>query len=119
MTDQTPPRLSTAAGERGAADAERDVRGFALQFHPEESNRDLVGHSTPVFIVRDAYKCPDFIHTRKRDPRTNLRSPSAMRDFWSLDRPGSRSLSSSVRSACARSDRRVTASVPHGPRRVS
>jgi len=78
-------RLSTVAGERGAADAERDVRGFALRFYTEQGNWDIVGNkNTPVFFVRDALKFPDFIHTQKRYPRTNLRSNTAMRDFWSL-----------------------------------
>src|SRR5271169_8273 len=77
-------RFSTVAGERGAADAERDVRGFALKFYTEDGNWDLVGNNTPVFFVRDPYKFPDFIHTQKRDPRTNLRSATAMWDFWSL-----------------------------------
>jgi catalase len=77
-------RFSTVAGERGAADAERDVRGFALKFYTDEGNWDLVGNNTPVFFVRDPLKFPDFIHTQKRHPRTNLRSPTAMWDFWSL-----------------------------------
>ncbi len=77
-------RFSTVAGELGAADAERDVRGFALKFYTEEGNWDMVGNNTPVFFVRDPYKFPDFIHTQKRHPRTNMRSPTAMWDFWSL-----------------------------------
>ena len=77
-------RFSTVAGERGAADAERDVRGFAMKFYTEEGNWDMVGNNTPVFFLRDPYKFPDFVHTQKRDPETNLRSPSAMWDFWSL-----------------------------------
>lgn len=77
-------RFSTVAGERGAADAERDVRGFALKFYTDEGNWDLVGNNTPVFFVRDPYKFSDFIHTQKRDPRTNMRNPTAMWDFWSL-----------------------------------
>jgi catalase len=77
-------RFSTVAGERGAADAERDVRGFALRFYTEEGNWDIVGNNTPVFFVRDPLKFPDFIHTQKRHPRTNLRSNTAMWDFWSL-----------------------------------
>ena len=77
-------RFSTVAGEAGAADAERDVRGFALKFYTEEGNWDMVGNNTPVFFVRDAYKFPDFIHTQKRHPKTNLRSATAMWDFWSL-----------------------------------
>ncbi|WP_454629792.1 catalase [Bradyrhizobium cenepequi] len=77
-------RLSTVAGERGAADAERDVRGFALRFYTDEGNWDIVGNNTPVFFIRDGLKFPDFIHTQKRHPRTNLRSATAMWDFWSL-----------------------------------
>lgn len=77
-------RFSTVAGEQGAADAERDVRGFALKFYTDEGNWDLVGNNTPVFFVRDPLKFPDFIHTQKRHPKTNLRSPTAMWDFWSL-----------------------------------
>lgn len=77
-------RFSTVAGEKGAADAERDVRGWALRFYTEEGNWDIVGNNTPVFFVRDPYKFPDFIHTQKRDPRTNLRNSTAMWDFWSL-----------------------------------
>jgi len=83
---QTPmiARFSTVAGEMGAADAERDVRGFSLKFYTDEGNWDLVGNNTPVFFVRDPLKFPDFIHTQKRHPKTNMRSPTAMWDFWSL-----------------------------------
>lgn len=77
-------RFSTVAGERGAADAERDVRGFALKFYTNEGNWDLVGNNTPVFFVRDPLKFPDFIHTQKRHPRTNLPNATAKWDFWSL-----------------------------------
>ncbi|MEG2178835.1 MAG: catalase, partial [Bacteroidales bacterium] len=77
-------RFSTVAGERGAADTERDVRGFAIKFYTEEGNWDLVGNNTPVFFIKDPLKFPDFIHTQKRDPKTNLRSATAAWDFWSL-----------------------------------
>ncbi len=77
-------RFSTVAGELGAADAERDVRGFALKFYTEEGNWDMVGNNTPVFFIRDPYKFPDFIHTQKRHPKTHLRSSTAAWDFWSL-----------------------------------
>lgn len=76
-------RFSTVAGELGAADAERDVRGFALKFYTEEGNWDMVGNNTPVFFLRDPQKFPDFIHTQKRHPKTNLRSATAMWDYWS------------------------------------
>jgi catalase len=77
-------RFSTVAGEQGAADHERDVRGFALKFYTPEGNWDLVGNKTPVFFIRDPYKFPDFIHTQKRHPKTNLRSTTAMWDYWPL-----------------------------------
>ncbi len=77
-------RFSTVAGELGAADAERDVRGFSVKFYTEEGNWDIVGNNTPVFFVRDPVKFPDFIRTQKRHPRSNLRSAAAMWDFWSL-----------------------------------
>ncbi len=75
-------RFSTVAGERGAADAERDIRGFALKFYTEEGNWDLVGNNTPVFFLRDALKFPDLNHAVKRDPKTNMRSAENNWDFW-------------------------------------
>ncbi|MEN8831626.1 MAG: catalase [Pacificibacter sp.] len=75
-------RWSTVAGELGAADAERDVRGFSVKFYTEEGNWDVVGNNTPIFFIRDAFKFPDFIRTQKRHPKSNLRSPEAMFDFW-------------------------------------
>lgn len=77
-------RFSTVAGERGAADAERDIRGFALKFYTEEGNWDLVGNNTPVFFFRDGMHFPDLNHAVKRDPRTNMRSPNNNWDFWTL-----------------------------------
>ncbi len=76
-------RFSTVAGERGAADAERDIRGFAVKFYTEEGNWDLVGNNTPVFFFRDPLKFPDLNHAVKRDPRTNMRSAQNNWDFWS------------------------------------
>ncbi len=76
-------RFSTVGGERGSADTERDPRGFAVRFYTEEGNWDLVGNNTPMFFIKDGIKFPDFIHTQKRDPQTNLKSPTMMFDFWS------------------------------------
>jgi len=77
-------RFSTVAGELGSADTVRDPRGFAVKFYTEEGNYDIVGNNTPIFFIRDAIKFPDFIHTQKRDPRTHLKNPTAVWDFWSL-----------------------------------
>ncbi|MFH1724717.1 MAG: catalase [Elusimicrobiota bacterium] len=76
-------RFSTVAGEKGSADTVRDVRGFALKFYTEEGNWDLVGNNTPTFFIRDAAKFPDFIHTQKRDPQTNVKDDTPQWDFWS------------------------------------
>lgn len=75
-------RFSTVAGERGAADAERDIRGFAMKFYTEEGNFDLVGNNTPVFFLRDPKNFPDLNHAVKRDPKTNMRSAKNNWDFW-------------------------------------
>ncbi len=77
-------RFSTVAGERGAADAERDIRGTALKFYTEEGNWDIVGNNTPVFFFRDPLRFPDLNHAIKRDPRTGLRSADNNWDFWTL-----------------------------------
>src|SRR5699024_7546676 len=76
-------RMSTVAGERGAADAERDIRGFAVRFYTEEGNWDIVGNNTPVFFFRDPMKFIDLNHAVKRDPKSNLRSPNTNFDYWS------------------------------------
>ena len=75
-------RFSTVAGERGAADAERDIRGFSMRFYTEQGNWDLVGNNTPVFFFRDPLNFPDLNHAVKRDPRTNMRSANNNWDFW-------------------------------------
>src|SRR6202012_2823359 len=77
-------RFSTVAGERGAADAERDIRGFAMKFYTEDGNWDIVGNNTPVFFHRDPLKFPDLNHAIKRDPRTGMRSAQNNWDYWTL-----------------------------------
>ncbi|MFH0733517.1 MAG: catalase [bacterium] len=78
-------RFSTVGGEKGSADSERDPRGFAVKFYTEDGNWDLVGNNTPVFFIKDPKKFPDFVHTQKRDPKTNLKNSTMMWDFWSLN----------------------------------
>ncbi|GLR16196.1 catalase [Portibacter lacus] len=78
-------RFSTVGGEKGSADTERDPRGFALKFYTEDGNWDCVGNNTPVFFIKDPKKFPDFIHTQKRHPKTNCKSPTMMWDYWSLN----------------------------------
>lgn len=77
-------RFSTVGGERGSADSERDPRGFAVKFYTEEGNYDMVGNNTPTFFIRDAIKFPDFVHTQKRNPQTNLKDANMFWDFLSL-----------------------------------
>jgi len=75
-------RFSTVAGENGSADCIRDPRGFAIKFYTEEGNYDMVGNNTPVFFIKDPMKFPDFIHSQKRNPQTNLSDPNMAWDFW-------------------------------------
>jgi len=82
-TTETFVRFSTVGGEKGSADTERDPRGFAVKFYTEEGNWDLVGNNTPMFFIKDPIKFPDFVHTQKRDPQTNLKSGTMKWDFWS------------------------------------
>lgn len=77
-------RFSTVGGEKGSSDSDRDPRGFAVKFYTEEGNYDLVGNNTPVFFIRDPSKFPDFIHTQKRNPESNLKDPNMFWDFLSL-----------------------------------
>jgi catalase len=77
-------RFSTVGGEKGSADTARDPRGFAIKFYTEEGNYDLVGNNTPVFFIRDTIKFPDFIHTQKRNPESNLHDADMFWDFLSL-----------------------------------
>ncbi len=78
-------RFSQVGGEKGSADSERDPRGFALKFYTEDGNWDIVGNNTPVFFIKDPKKFSHFIHTQKRDPRTNCKSPTMMWDYFSLN----------------------------------
>ncbi|GAM20409.1 hypothetical protein SAMD00019534_035840 [Acytostelium subglobosum LB1] len=77
-------RFSTVGGEKGSADSARDPRGFAVKFYTEEGNWDMVGNNTPIFFIREPQKFPDFIHTQKRNPQTNLKDPDAFWDFMGL-----------------------------------
>lgn len=75
-------RFSTVGGGQDSSDYARDPRGFALKFYTEEGNFDIVGNNTPVFFLRDPIKFPDFVHSQKKNPQTNLPDPSAMYEFW-------------------------------------
>ncbi len=77
-------RFSTVAGSRGAPEAVRDPRGFAVKFYTEDGNYDLTGNNTPIFFIRDPLKFPDFIHSQKPDPYTNRQEPDNLWDFFSL-----------------------------------
>ena len=77
-------RFSTVAGEKGSPDPSRDPRGFAIKFYTEEGNYDMVGNNTPIFFIKDPVKCPDFIHSQKKNPYNNLKDPNTVWDFWSL-----------------------------------
>ena len=73
-TCETFARFSTVGGEKGSADTARDPRGFSVKFYTEQGNWDMTGNNTPIFFIRDPLKFGDFIHTQKREPKTNLKS---------------------------------------------
>ncbi|MDQ7744371.1 catalase [Hydrogenophaga pseudoflava] len=76
-------RFSTVAGERGSADAVRDVRGFAVKFYTDEGNWDLVGNNIPVFFIQDAMKFPDLVHALKPEPHHAMPQAASAHDtFW-------------------------------------
>lgn len=75
-------RFSTVGGGQDSSDYARDPRGFALKFYTEQGNLDIVGNNTPVFFLRDGIKFPDFIHSQKKNPATNLPDPAAAFEFW-------------------------------------
>ncbi len=81
---ETLTRFSSVAGEAGSPDTWRDPRGFSTKFYTTEGNYDLVGNNTPVFFIRDGIKFPDFIHSQKRLPGSNLRDADMQWDFWTL-----------------------------------
>lgn len=75
-------RFSTVGGGQDSSDFARDPRGFAIKFYTREGNFDLVGNNTPVFFLNDPIKFPDFIHSQKKDPQTNLPNPANAYEFW-------------------------------------
>ena len=75
-------RFSTVGGGQDSSDYARDPRGFAVKFYTEQGNYDVVGNNTPVFFLRDGIKFPDFIHSQKKHPATNLPNPAAAYEFW-------------------------------------
>jgi catalase len=111
-------RFSTVAGSRGAPDAVRDPRGFALKFYSEDGNWDLAGNNTPIFFVRDPLEFPDFIHSQKTDPYTNQQEPENVWDFFSWS-PRPRTTTRSSRSASSCWTRTPTTTSPRWSRRPS
>lgn len=75
-------RFSTVGGGQDSSDYARDPRGFAIKFYTREGNFDLVGNNTPVFFLNDPSKFPDFIHSQKKNPRTNVPDPAASFEYW-------------------------------------
>lgn len=75
-------RFSTVGGGQDSSDYARDPRGFAVKFYTGQGNWDMVGNNTPVFFLRDGIKFPDFIHSQKKDPATNLPDPARAFEFW-------------------------------------
>ncbi|ODM89183.1 Catalase, partial [Orchesella cincta] len=81
-------RFSTVGGELGSADTVVDPHGFAIKFYTEEGNFDIVGNDIEIFPIRDPMLFPDMSRSRKRNPKTHLKSQDMWWDFVS-NRPES------------------------------
>ncbi|CAG4941182.1 unnamed protein product [Parnassius apollo] len=77
-------RFSPVVQERGGIDTSRDARGFAVKFYTEEGNFDIVGLSTPMFVIKDPLLFPTFVRAQKRNPATNLFDSNTLWDFLTL-----------------------------------
>jgi catalase len=75
-------RFSTVGGGQDSSDYARDPRGFALRFYTKEGNYDVVGNNTPVFFLNDPQKFPDFVHSQKKHPKSNIPDAARMFEYW-------------------------------------
>jgi catalase len=76
-------RFSEVAGNKGAKDTPRDVRGFAVKIYTDEGIWDLVGNNMPIFFIQDGIKFPDLVHALKPEPDRGFPQASSAHDtFW-------------------------------------
>jgi len=74
-------RFTTVAGERGAADAERDIRGFAIKSTPRKATGTWSA-TTRRCLLRDPLKFPDLNHASQARSTHNLRQREEQLGFW-------------------------------------
>ncbi len=55
---------------------------MAIKFYTEDGNWDLTGNSIPVFFINDPKLLPEFAHSQKRNPKTNLFDPTMEWNFF-------------------------------------
>ena len=76
-------RFSNFIGSKGSKDTAVDVRGFATKFYTQEGNYDSLALSFAVFVIKDAMKFVDFVHSIKPDPVTDVPQAAAAHDrLW-------------------------------------
>ncbi len=75
-------RFSTVGGGQDSSDYARDPRGFALRFYTGQGNYDVVGNNTPVFFLNDPQKFPDFVHSQKKHPMSNMPCAARVYEYW-------------------------------------
>jgi catalase len=76
-------RFSNFIGSKGSKDTAVDIRGFAVKFYTEEGNYDMLSLQFPVFILADAMKFMDMVHSVKPNPKTDVPQATVAHDnFW-------------------------------------
>ncbi|NLJ78442.1 MAG: catalase [Tissierellia bacterium] len=76
-------RFSNFIGSKGSKDTAVDIRGFATKFYTQEGNYDMLALQFPIFILADAMKFMDVVHSIKPDPITDVPQASAAHErFW-------------------------------------
>ncbi|CDW87159.1 catalase [Stylonychia lemnae] len=68
---------------KGFPDTVRDIKSFDIKFYTEDGNFDLMTQNSQVTFIRDAAKYPDFIHSQKNNPQSNLKDYNSTWDFLS------------------------------------
>lgn len=76
-------RFSSVIGGRGSADCARDPREFAVRFHTEEGNFDLIGNNIPVSYIQDASILSDLMRAVRSEANNQVPHVSSTHNtFW-------------------------------------
>ncbi|XP_041979946.1 catalase-like [Aricia agestis] len=74
-------RFSTVLQSLGGADASREMKGLAVKMYTNEGNLDFLCINFPTYFYRDANDFLHFVHSFKRNPKTDLPDFTSAFDF--------------------------------------